>query len=191
MAQLGPDGGCHWTRRENPADVAEPWGTVVPEPLELDYRTYIGAVEIDYPPTLQIDTEIPEQGGEKTTFQHFINVRADVNYDSSIDSNDDDDTAEESGDGLIVNHDGSAEPPCVDACGGGDVCGRNAPADPERTGVPEGGVPLPGDVVAARPGPCHHRGVAPVVGVRQDLHAPGVLVPLPSHRPDGAHADEG
>jgi hypothetical protein len=109
MAQIGEDGGCHWTRCKNPADVVEPWGTVVPESLELDYKTYIGAVEIDYPPTLQIDTEVPEQGGEKTTYQHFINVRADVNSDAGIDSNDDDDTAEESGDGLIVNHGGNAE----------------------------------------------------------------------------------
>ena len=100
-----------WTRADVPPGVAEPW-SATPASLELNYRSYIGAVDVDVPTSIQFDAEPTEPNGQKNVAQHFINAIADVNDDGQITDADDGDAAEEqSGPGLLINRYTEADEP--------------------------------------------------------------------------------
>ncbi|HEX5135784.1 MAG TPA: hypothetical protein VFY93_02350 [Planctomycetota bacterium] len=93
-----------WTKADVPSDVAEPWSSN-PDSVELKYRSYIGAVDVDVPGIIQFDAEAQEGSANKDVPQHFVNALADVNGDGIISDADDGDSAEEEASpGLTINH---------------------------------------------------------------------------------------
>jgi len=103
--EVGDDGVfyCFWTKADVPPDVAEPWSTN-PDSIEMEYRSYIGAVDVDVPGIIQFDAEPEETGAQEDVPQHFINAVADVNDDGLITNADDGDSVEEQDPtGLLIN----------------------------------------------------------------------------------------